>query len=184
MTHNNIDIELLIIIPISIVIILIVVSAFQTLANISQVNKIRHFIARENLDTLKTSKAYYSAYGLKKGYPSYPSVFNLSANSEEIFVYGYNRFPFIFKTYYPPFALSTNVVMTQKKLDINRIFTLESLKVKDDRHLSIQFVDTIAISTSVDYQIDFGNQLTDRVLNNLKLIEENIKTGANNGYKK
>lgn len=184
MNHNNIDIELLIIIPISIVIILIAVCAIQTLANISQVNKIRQIIASENLETLKTSKAYYSAFGLKKGYPSYPSIFNLSANSGEIFVYGYSRFPFIFKTYYPPFALSSDMIRTKKKLEINRIFTLETLKVKNDRHLSIQFIDTIAISTSVDYQIDFGNQLTVNTVNNLKLIEEKIKTGANNGYKK
>lgn len=182
MNHNSIDIELLIIIPISFIVMLIMVSAFQTLMNLSQVTKIRQVIFNENLETLKTTKAYYFATGLKKGYPSYPSVFNLSANSEEIFVYGYSRFPFIFKTYYPAFILSTNITKSKTKVDLNRIFILESLSVKNNRHLNIQFVDTITIPTSVDYQIDFGDQLTEKTLNNLKFIEQKIITGANNVY--
>ncbi len=174
MNLENINIEFFII-PISIILLLIVISGIKTFSNIKQVNRIKEFIKTKKLETIETTNAYYSAIGLKKEYPSYPSKFIFSTSSGEILVYGYSNFPFIFKTYYKPFILSTDIKMTKTKLKIDRIFEPKSINIKDNRHISIKFTDNILISTSVNYEIDFENSLTKTTLNNLKLIEEKIK---------
>lgn len=175
MNLENIDIELFIIIPVAIILLFLIISGIKTLSNIKQVNRMKEFIKTEKLETTATTKAYYSAIGLKKEYPSYPSKFIFSASSDEIFVYGYSKFPFIFKTYYQPFILSTDIKKTQIKLKMNRIFEPKFMNIKNDNHISIRFTDNILMATSVDYEIDFDNKLTETTLNKLKSIQKKIK---------
>lgn len=159
-----------IITPITIIVILIIFSALQNLFYNEQIKKIKQFVLENNLNTINTNNAYYSALGLKKNYPSYPTKIFLTVTKKDLIIFGVNNFPFVFKTYTSPFAISLSPDSLQQKLKLNRIFKLDYISIKN-RTIDLKFIDINGLNTKIDYQINFNNEIENDTIENLKIIE-------------
>jgi hypothetical protein len=91
-----------------------------------------------------------------------------------LIIYGYNKFPFIFKTYSIPFAISLNSESLKEKLKLNRIFELEYISIKN-KTIDFKFTDINGINTKVDYHLNFNIEIESEIFEKLKLIESEFK---------
>lgn len=166
--------EIWLIIPCAIVGILILLSGVKNLTSYKQFKEVKSYIESNRLEPISTNNAYYSAVGLKKDYPSYPTKTFLTVTKNNLIVFGINSFPFIFKTYSIPFIVSIKPELLMEKLNVNRIFKLDSISVKN-KTIDFKFVDRNGIKTSIEYQLNFKNQIDNKILDKLKSIEKQLK---------
>ena len=171
---DNKKMEIYLIILLTIIGMLILISALKNLFSNEQVKEVKRFIEENNLKTLNTNKAYYSALGLKKDYPTYPAKIFFTVTEKDLIIYGYNKFPFIFKTHLIPFAISLNSESLKEKLKLNRIFELEYISIKN-KTIDFKFTDINGINTKVDYQLNFNVEIESEIFEKLKLIESEFK---------
>ena len=146
----------ILIIVLFLIFILIVMSILKTIINKKRVNKIFAYLNGKEYVKFYGNKCYYSAIGLKKNYPSYPSKLEIYLTENEIIFIGKNDFPFIFKTIENPFILSNNPNKLQENLPFERIFKPTKVNITE-KNLSFSFIDNITLNTNIDYQIYLEN---------------------------
>lgn len=171
--------EIYIIVPIAIVGILVLLSGVKNLTSYRQFKELERFIETNNLKKISTNNAYYSAVGLKKDYPSYPIKTFLTVTENDLIVFGINRFPFIFKTYELPFIVSLKPELLIGKLNISRIFNLEKISVKS-KTIDFKFYDRNGIKTTIEYQMNFKEEIESKTFDKLKSIENELEKAVSN----
>ena len=97
----------------------------------------------------------------------------MTVTENDLIVFGINSFPFIFKTYSIPFIVSIKPELLTKKLNVNRIFKLDKISVKT-KTIDFKFKDRSGIATTIDYQMNFKNEIDIITLDKLKSIEEEL----------
>lgn len=165
--------EIRLIIPFAIVGILILLSAVKNLTSYRQYLEVKRYIESKKMEIISTNNAYYSAVGQKKDYPSYPTKTFLTVTENDLFIFGFNSFPFIFKTYSIPFIVSLKPELLMEKLSVRRIFKLDKISVKT-KTIDIKFNDKSVIATTIEYQMNFKNEIDIKIFKKLKSIEEEL----------
>jgi hypothetical protein len=166
--------EIWLTIPFAIAGILTMLSGVKNLTSYRQFKEVKRYIESNGLEPISTNNAYYSAVGLKKDYPSYPTKTFLTVTKNDLIIFGINSFPFIFKTYSIPFIVSIKPELLIEKLNANRIFKLDNISVKN-KTIDFKFVDRNGIKTTIEYQMNFKHQIDNKMLDKLKSIEKQLK---------
>jgi len=151
MTINEISVIVIFLIS-----FLVIASGIQTLINKSKHESIIKYLNTVECLKFGSKNCYYSAFGLKKDYPSYPCNLEIYLTHNEVFFLGKMNFPYIFKTYEIPFSLSKNPLETKNKVSIKRVFRPTEVFLNPN-NFNVDFIDNLTIQTKISFQVSLNH---------------------------